>query len=112
MTIGPFLDAIDLRLSDAGISIVHLKMTSQSDAGFLKAAISGNRREPVIDGALDGSPSWRHEIRLNLRATGRPEDVREIVEFEVGRLRGHVSGLRMACFRPAAPKPWHCVEPG
>jgi hypothetical protein len=112
MTIGPFLDAIDLRLSDAGISIIHLKMTSESDAGFLKAAICGNRREPVIDGALDGSPSGRHEIRLNLRATGRPEEVREIVESEVGRLRGVVSAVRMACFRPAAPKPWCRTEPG
>jgi hypothetical protein len=108
--IGPLLDGIDSRLTDAGISIIHLKLTSESDAGFLKAAICGNRREPVIDGALDGSPSWRHEIQLNLRATGRPEEVREIVESEVGRLRGHVSGMRIACFRPAAPKPWHRLQ--
>jgi hypothetical protein len=107
MTIGPFLDALDSRLSEAGISVVHLKMTSESDTGFLKAATCGNRREPEIDGALDGSPSWRHEIRLNLRATGSPEEVREIVESEIGRLRGVVSAMRIACFRPAAPKPWH-----
>jgi hypothetical protein len=110
MTIGPFLDAIDLRLSDAGIAIVHLKMTSQSDAGFLKAAICGNREEPEIDGALDASPSGRQEIRLNLRATGQPEEVREIVESEIGRLRGVVSAKRIACFRPSAPKPWHRMQ--
>jgi hypothetical protein len=109
-TIGPFLDAIDSKLTGAGISIVHLKMTSDSGAGFLKAAICGNREEPAIDGALDASPSARHEIRLNLRATGRPEEVREIVESEIGRLRGVVSDMRIACFRPAAPKPWHRVQ--
>ena len=104
MAIGPLMDRIDERLSARGIAIVHLKILDDSGAGFLKAAICGNGAEPVIDGALDASPAGRHEIRLNLRAKGPPEEVRHLVEAEVGRMRGPVRVERMSCFRPGAPR--------
>jgi hypothetical protein len=62
--------------------IVHLKLFTQSDAGYLKAALTGNGQEPMVEGALDASPSARHEILLNVRALADPESLRAIVERE------------------------------
>jgi hypothetical protein len=105
MAIGPLLDGIDAGLGAAKIVAVHMKMTDDSSEGFLKAAICGNGQEPAVEGALDASPAARHEIRLNLRALGDPQAVRNIVEREIRGLPGDVSELRIACFSPGAPKP-------
>ena len=68
MLIGPLLD----RLAPQ-IRIVHLKLFLQSDAGYLKAALTANGRDPVVEGALDASPSAGHEILLNVRALTDPD---------------------------------------
>ena len=103
--LGPFLDSLEQSLTAAGIQIVHLKMFCNSATGWLKAAICANGEEPKVEGQLDASPTLRHELLLNLRAKGDPEEVRRIVAGQVLRLDGEVSDVRLDCFSPAPPKP-------
>jgi Ni2+-binding GTPase involved in maturation of urease and hydrogenase len=105
MLLGPWLDGIDRTLENSGLQIVHLKVLVEASTGYLKAAMCSNGQEPVIEGALDASPSSHHEITFNLRAVGDPETVTAIVERELRRLDGHFTRLTMRCFRPAAPRP-------
>ncbi|HEY1497620.1 MAG TPA: hypothetical protein VGF49_23850, partial [Candidatus Solibacter sp.] len=102
MLVGPLLD----RLAAEVPGIVHLKLFAQCDAGYLKAALTGNDREPRVEGALDASPSREHEILLNVRALVAPEELRATVEREFGRLDGAVAWQDVECFRPAAPVPY------
>jgi hypothetical protein len=103
--VGPFLDGLDHSLTAAGIPIVHMKIFCNSGAGWLKAAICANGEEPKVEGDLDASPANCHELLLNLRAKGDPEEVRHIVAETLMRLEGKTSDVRMDCFRPAPPKP-------
>jgi CobW/HypB/UreG, nucleotide-binding domain len=113
MVVGPLLDAIDRELTREGVGIVHLKATDDSSSGFLKAALCANGGQPAIEGALDASPAARHDLLVNLRASAKPEQVREIVEREVRRLPGVLTGLRLSCFSPSAPNPEHrMISPG
>jgi len=105
MVLGPLFDGIEAELTRAGIPIVHLKASTTSDSGWVKAAVCANREQPVVDGDLDASPSRRHRILVNLRSGGDPETVRAIVEAEVQKLNGRLDGLRVACFRPSPPQP-------
>ena len=101
--VGPLMDALDAALSKAGIRIVHLKAMAQCDAGYVKAALTGNGREPAVEGALDASPAAEHEVLVNLRALGDPEQLRAIVEGAFARLRSRPA---VQAFRPAAPVPY------
>jgi hypothetical protein len=105
MLLGPWLDGIDRALVNAGIQIVHLKVLVEAPTGYVKAAMCANGQEPVVEGALDASPSSHHEITLNLRAVGKPETMTAILERELQRLDGQFTGRTMHCFRPAAPRP-------
>ena len=100
MLIGPLLDRLEPQ-----IRIVHLKLFTQSDAGYLKAALIGNGRQPAVEGALDASPSGQHDILLNVRALADPESLRAIVEREFAALPVRVEWKHIECFRPAAPVP-------
>ena len=102
MLVGPLLDRLE-----AQIRIVHLKLFTQSDAGYLKAALTGNGQDPILQGPLDASPSSRHEILFNLRALGDPESLRTIVDREFSALPAQVTWQQMQCFRPSAPVPYH-----
>jgi hypothetical protein len=102
MLIGPLLDRLEPR-----IRIVHLKLFTQSDAGYLKAALTANGQDPMVEGALDASPSARHEILLNLRALADPESLRGIVEREFSGLPARLEWQHVQCFRPSAPVPYH-----
>uniref|UniRef100_Q01UZ9 Cobalamin synthesis protein, P47K n=1 Tax=Solibacter usitatus (strain Ellin6076) TaxID=234267 RepID=Q01UZ9_SOLUE len=102
MLVGPLLD----RLAAEVPGNVHLKLFTQCDAGYLKAALTGNSREPRVEGSLDASPSRMHEILLNVRALASPEELRAIVEREFGVLEGAVTWQEVECFRPAAPVPY------
>ncbi|MGC1870350.1 MAG: GTP-binding protein [Acidobacteriaceae bacterium] len=103
--LGPLLDHLDRGFTANQIMIVHLKATIDSPTGFLKAAMCANGEEPAVDGALDASPASRHELLLNLRAVGSAQRVRDIVERELDRIDGKLTGLHIDCFHPAAPKP-------
>jgi Ni2+-binding GTPase involved in maturation of urease and hydrogenase len=105
MLLGPWIDGMDRSLTEAGIRIVHLKAMAAAPTGYVKAALCGNGQEPVVEGALDASPSGGHELTLNVRALGEPERMATIVERELERLDGHWKEKAMRCFRPAAPQP-------
>jgi hypothetical protein len=105
MILGPLLDRLDRDFTAAGVGIVHLKAIVTADSGFVKAAVCGNGQEPEVEGALDASPSSRHDLLLNLRALGGADAVRAIVERALGAMEAELVGMRIQCFHPAAPKP-------
>jgi hypothetical protein len=105
MILGPLLDNLDADFTAAGISIVHLKAIMNSPAGFLKAAICANGQEPLLEGALDASPSSSHSLLLNLRAVGPADQVRGIVEQNLRKMNAQLIDLQINCFHPAPPKP-------
>lgn len=102
---GPLLEDLDLKLTEAAVSICYLKLIVNSASGFLKAALCKNGQEPVVEGALDASPAIHHRLLLNLRAVGPADLVRGIVEHALERLPGAADDLRISCFHPAAPNP-------
>jgi hypothetical protein len=65
---------------------VHLKVFNHAPTGFVKASLSWNGDEPVVDGALDASPAERYELLLNLRASGDPALLKTIVRQATARL--------------------------
>jgi len=109
MLLGPWLDSIDRSLTRKGIQIVHLKAIAEAPTGYVKAAMCANRQEPIAEGALDASPSARHEFTLNIRALGDPKTIAAIVEEVLEQSDGHFTERTMRCFRPAAPRPEHRV---
>jgi hypothetical protein len=102
MLIGPLLDRLEPQ-----IRIVHLKLFMQSDAGYLKAALTGNGQDPIVEGALDASPSQRHDILLNVRALDDPDALRAIVEREFDAIPARIEWQHVECFRPSPPVPYH-----
>ena len=105
MVVGPLVEALDQATSAAGIRIVHLKVLDQCATGYVKAALTANGEEPVVEGALAASPSAGHEVLLNLRALGSPEELRAIVERAFDTHRAEWRALE--AFRPAPPVPFH-----
>jgi len=101
MLVGPLLDRLEPQ-----IRIVHLKLFAQSDTGYLKAALTANGQEPMVEGALDASPSSKHEILLNLRALDDPETLRTIVQREFAALPARLEWQHLQCFRPSPPVPY------
>ena len=108
--LGPFLDRLDRKLTQAQIRIMHLKALDHTPTGSLKAAFCANGEEPSVEGALDASPAAKHHLLVNLRAAAAPEPVRAIVERALKSLPGSLSGVRLQCFSPAAPKPERRIE--
>jgi hypothetical protein len=105
MLLGPLFDGLDAAFTAKNIPIAHLKGIVNSESGWVKAAITTNGQEPVVEGNLDASPAARLKLLLNLRAVGRPEVVRDIVESELLRRGGGLIDSQMDCFSPAAPVP-------
>ena len=103
--IGPFMDRLDDALTEAGIPIAHLKLMSSSSAGWLKAAICANGQGPTVEGDLDASPAKKHDLLLNLRVSGSPTQVQQIVEKQLEYFAGKTHHMRLDCFSPAPPKP-------
>jgi CobW/HypB/UreG, nucleotide-binding domain len=100
MLVGPLMDRIG-----ESLDVVHLKVTDNSDSGFLKGALCSRDLEPAMEGSLDASPAVRHELLINLRAVGEPEPVRAVVEAAMAELSGRVVTRQLACFTPAPPRP-------
>lgn len=107
MVVGPLLEAIDGSLSSAGIAIEHLKVLDRAGGEALKASICRNGEEPSIIGVLSGSPVREHQLFLNLRALGDPEDLRRIVGDAISALSASVVVTLFDAFRPSPPKPQH-----
>ena len=104
MIVGPLLDELDRALSAAGIRIVHLKAIAHGESGYVKAALTGNGREPVVEGMLDASPAAMQEVLINLRALGEPERLRAIVEAALAGIFAGDGAIQ--AFRPAPPVPY------
>jgi CobW/HypB/UreG, nucleotide-binding domain len=102
---GPLLEELEEAMSKAGVAIAHVKVLDRSPEGWVKAAICANGSVPDIEGDLDAGPALEHELNLNLRATGTPSQLQEIVEHQVRRLAGKVLEWRMSCFTPPPPVP-------
>ena len=107
MILGPVLDEINFAATAAGIRIVHLKAIVQCESGYVKAAVTGNDQDPVVEGVLDASPAAEHEVLINLRALGHPQQLKQIVEQALGTLP--VTSRAMQAFRPAVPVPYERV---
>jgi hypothetical protein len=100
MLIGPLLDRLEPQ-----IRIVHLKLFTRCDSGYLKAALTANAQDPQIEGALDASPSAQHEVLLNVRALEEPDRLRAIIEREFAALPARLEWRRLQSFRPSPPIP-------
>ena len=85
---GPLFDSLQRELERKNVRIVHLKVIDQAESGYVKAAVSGCGQEPIVEGAVDASPAWEHELVVNLRAVAAPERIREIVADSVKALPG------------------------
>jgi hypothetical protein len=108
--VGPLVDDLDELLTLNGIPILHLKIFDQVPSGYLKASLCRNGEEPFVDGALDASPAQRHDLLLNLRASGAPELLEKLVNQAAGKLPGKITVLHFESFRPAPPKPEHRIR--
>ena len=105
--IGPWLDRLQQSLTSAGAQIAHLKVFDQTPNGYLKAALTGNRGDPAVDGDLTASPESEHLLRLNLRAVIDPLPLRSLFTHTLSSLCGQRSDERLQCFSPAPPQPEH-----
>jgi hypothetical protein len=102
--VGPLLDQLDAQLSAAGATIAHLKLFDQTASSHLKAGIVQNGEEPTVEGDLLAPAERKHDLIINLRALGKPDVLRRVVEEALGEMRGEVN-VRIQSFAPAYPKP-------
>lgn len=106
LVVGPFLDGLEFELTRGGFQIAHLKITDSTPSGFIRASVVSNGAEPSVSGNLDASPTYRHDLLLNIRAAGDPEMVQTMVQRQFAKLpAGNLELKMMQCFRPSAPKP-------
>ena len=108
--VGPFLDDMEEQLTQADIAIAHLKILAKAATGTIKASLCRNGDEPTVDGDLTASPDTRHELLLNLRAMGSPDDLRAILRQASRLLPGRIVEKHLESFRPSPPKPEYRIE--
>lgn len=101
--VGPFLD----NLQQAFAEIVHLKMIDRTASSYIKAAVTGSRDEPAIEGGLAASPENVHELCVNLRATLPAGELEARFREQIAKLPGRRLDERLECFSPAPPRPEH-----
>ena len=61
--------------------------------------------EPAIDGRLDADPSRSHELLVNARVIGDPEQISRVMDEAFSSLPARVTIMRREAFRPAEPRP-------
>lgn len=105
MVIGPWVDSLHRALRDCGAVVAHLKVLDQAGGAYLKAAITNNEGQPMIEGDLGASPELMHRIRFNVRAVIGFSRLREVFMRELGRVPGSKSVEAFQCFSPGAPRP-------
>lgn len=105
--IGPLLERLDQVFSAGTMRLAHLKLMSDCAAGYVKASIVRNGATPFVEGNLDASAEWQHELLLNVRAIAEPSALQRAVEQELYALPGMVTISNMQCFRPSPPQPQH-----
>jgi Ni2+-binding GTPase involved in maturation of urease and hydrogenase len=112
MLLGQLFEDLDRELDSKDIPIAHMKVIVSGPTGFLKAAIAGHGKGPELEGNLDASPANELELLLNLRASGDPEIVRDLVERRMSWFGDQIAHLEVACFRPGAPVPERRIDAG
>lgn len=105
LVVGPLLDETDRRLTEAGVSIAHLKIFGEADSGYVKASVITNGDEPWPEGDLTASAERQHRVVVNLRATGDPELLMSVVRSALGGVAGTVRERHARSFRPPPPVP-------
>jgi hypothetical protein len=100
--LGPFFDELQ-----AIAGIVHLKMIDRTPGAYVKAAVTGSRDEPSIEGDLAASPENAHELCVNLRAALPAAALETQFRAHVANLPGQRRDERLQCFSPAPPRPEH-----
>jgi len=105
--VGPVMDEIESDLTEAGIAIAHLKAFDRCREGYVKVSVCRNGDDPRPEGDLTASPDTRHEIVINLRAAGAPEQLRDVVMRALQRADGEITIRHTGAFRPSPPKPEH-----
>src|SRR5579864_7112512 len=99
--VGPLVAGLESLLTEAGVSIAHLKVFAQSANGYLKAGVCRNGDAPLAEGRLDAPPATRYALTLNLRAKGAPEILSALVGRAIENLPGTVRVVKEQSFRPA-----------
>jgi hypothetical protein len=104
--VGQFLD----ELQRAFAEIVHLKMIDRTPTSYIKAAVTGSRDEPAVEGDWAASPENRHELCINLRATLSACELEGRFLEQIVKLPGRRLYEQLECFSPAPPRPEHRYE--
>ena len=105
LVVGPLMEHLDGALTDIGARIVHVKVLDQTAAGYVRVSQCANGEEPAIDGRLDADPSRSHELLVNARVIGDPEQISRVIDEAFSSLPARVTIMRREAFRPAEPRP-------
>lgn len=103
--LGPLVDDVDARLTSHGVSIAHFKTWIESSHAWLRVSMTRNGQEPVVEGDRLAATARDYRLVLNLRALGRPGELRAAVEHALMALPATVEIERMDSFRPLPPQP-------
>lgn len=106
---GPLLDRLEKALTEAGITIAHLKIFDRTSAGWVNVSVCANGAEPVPEGDLLAEPTSYHEVALNLRALADPQHLQQLVLSVLDDIGGSLDTRHVRAFRPPAPKPEYRV---
>ncbi len=105
LVVGPLMEHLDSALTDIGARIVHVKVLDQTAAGYARISQCANGQEPSIEGRLDADPSLSHELLVNARVIGDPDQISRVVDEALSSLPARVTVMRREAFRPAEPRP-------
>jgi hypothetical protein len=103
--IGRLCERLDVALTQAGMTIAHLKLLDQTASGYVRASLCENRVDPVVDGTLDAPPTGVHQLLLNARVVGDPALLTRLVSECLADVSPRARLQRADAFRPSAPVP-------
>jgi len=107
-----FMQAMQREFREAAAEIAHLKLHLTAGGSTVTANLTGNREEPSIRGAINGSLG-EARLLLNVRANIDPARLRSITEQCLQRVTGEAIRLvwdEIRSFAPARPEPTHRFE--
>ena len=108
---GPLVDELESALSTAAMEIAHLKLLILNQVEALKVSICRNGDAPIVSGNTLPDAATRHEIAVNIRAVGDPNQLRQLVTQKIEQWAAsqaaHVQLTYLRSFRPPPPRPEH-----
>ena len=105
VVVGELTERLDASLQALGLSIVHVKVLDRAPTGYVRASVCAPGATPMVDGTLDASPSWRHDVTVNARAIGDPALLSRVVAQSLETLGSRLTIMSHEAFRPAPPRP-------